>query len=81
MNLWEGLEVTVNQHLSLFARNVQTLCQAKDGDAIDNAEVGPFRLGTFVACDLVYTFLIYIGGSSGMKVFAFFEHLNHLSIL
>ena len=40
--LREGLEVTVNQHLSLFSRNIQTFSQTKDSDAIDDTEVGPF---------------------------------------
>ena len=42
VNLWEGLEVTVYQHLSFVARDIQALCETKDGDAIDDTKIGSF---------------------------------------
>ena len=45
-------EIAVNQGFSLCSVNTHVLCQTEDGDAVDNAEVGTFCLGTLVLCNL-----------------------------
>ena len=81
VHLWEGVEVAVNQHLSLVARDVEALGQAKHGDAVDDAEVGTFRLRSLVARHLFNGFFIDVGGRGSMQVLTFAEHAHHVLVL
>ena len=66
MHLREGLEIAVYQHFSLFAWDIQPLCQAKYSDALDNAEISTFRFGALISGYLFEGFLIDVCCSSRM---------------
>ena len=77
----EGEEVTIDELLGFLTWNIQSLSQPKDGDAVDDAEVGTLRLGTLVARYLFYSFLIDVGGGGRVQVLPLAEHPNHFLVV
>ena len=47
------LEVSVNQFLGLFSRDVQSLGQTEGGDAVDDAEVGGLGPASLLGSDIL----------------------------
>ena len=80
LHLGEGLEVAVDELLSLVARDLKSLSQTEHRYAVYYAEVGTFGLCALVACDAVNGLLIYLCCRGGVNVVAFAERLYHVVV-
>ena len=76
----ERAEVAVDELLRLVARDVETLGESEDGDAVDDAEVGALSLGALVARHGFYILFIYARCGGGVYVVSLAERLNHVLV-
>ena len=63
-----GAEITVYQFLGLRTRDAQTLGEPEDGDAVNDTEVGGFRLPAHIAGYFFYRDSVDLGGCGGVDI-------------
>ena len=78
--LRKGGEIAVDKLLSFVPVDAQSLCQTKHRDAIDDAEVGAFGLGSFITRYVFHVLTVDFGSGGGMNVIAVFKSLNHVFV-
>ena len=78
--LREGFEIAIDEFTRLGTVDFQPFCQSEDGDAIDDAEIGPFGLPALVASHLVDTHLINIGSRCRVNVVALYKRIDHVFV-
>ena len=76
----EGVEVALDELLRLVARDIETLGETEDGDAVDDAKVGAFCLCALVARHAVNVLFIYACCGGSVYVVALAERLNHVLV-
>ena len=75
-----GAEITVYQFLGLRTRDAQTLGEPEDGDAVDDTEVGGFRLPAHIAGYFFYRDSVDLGGCGGVDIRSALESLDHMRV-
>ena len=80
MNLWERLEVVVDELAGLARGDVHTLCQSKRCDAINDTKVGLLGFLTLGVGNLIHRLLPYLRRCSTVNIKTFTEGFNHVLV-
>lgn len=77
---WISFEIAVDQFFGFLSVYVHSLCKAKYGDAVDDTEVGGFRLAAHVRVDVFQVYLIYFGSCCRMDIMIAEEGIDHIFV-
>ncbi|OQC33864.1 MAG: hypothetical protein BWX65_00739 [Bacteroidetes bacterium ADurb.Bin057] len=78
--LWINFKIVINQLLSFFSRNKQSLRQTKCRNTVNNTKISRFSFATHVGSNFIERNFINFSSSSSVNVIIVMKSRQHISI-